>query len=151
MQVRDEKISSLIKKLAQKKSKIEHREKVLKEKERKLKIRRYIEIGVIAAKFGIDQWDDMVLTGIFAEIQELSKANEAINLWKKKGEELSKTALSPLIVSSENEFPEATKDTLKKRKFKWNSFRKEWYGYGLKEEIEELVKICDGQVDIAKG
>ena len=29
--------------------------------------------------------------------------------------------------------------TLKTRKFRWNAFRQEWYGFGKKEELQTLL------------
>lgn len=146
MQMSDEKLAKL-KKLADKKARIEQQEKLIKEKERKIKTRRYIQVGILASKFGIDTFDDLVLAGAFAEMEESSKDSATLNKWKKKGESLSKTNLHPLILSFGKELDDEAKKRLKSQGFKWNSFRNEWQGYGIKEEITKLAEKFDGTVE----
>lgn len=151
MKIEDKKITNLIEKLAKKKAGIEFREKILKDKERKIKTRRFIQVGSIAAKFEIDGLDDETLVGAFAEMQERSKQGNTLAEWKQKGLDLSETRLSPLIVSFAKEVSDEVKASLKEKRFKWNTFRKEWQGYGIREEIETLVKEFGGIVDVAKN
>ncbi len=141
-----EKIADQQEKLAQKKVAIEHKEKLLKLKERKLKTRRFIEVGSMASKYGIDQLDDETLIGAFSEMKERSQQPALLAEWKQKGAEFSTQHPSPLIVSFRKEISDELKDSLKERKFKWNHFRKEWQGYGIKEEVENLVKDALGNV-----
>lgn len=141
-----EKIIDQKEKLAQKKVAIEHKERILRLKERKLKTRRCIEVGSLASRYGIDQLDDETLMGMFSEIKERSQQSAVLDEWKKKGAELSTQQPSPLIISFLKEISDELKHSLKERKFKWNSFRKEWYGYGIKDEVEDLVKDDQGKV-----
>ena len=147
----EEKLTNLMEKLAQKKAEIEQREKVLRDRERKLKTRRFIEVGSIASKFGIDGFDDETLMGAFAELQEKSKQATVLAEWKQKGEALSISRHSPLIISFGNEPSNEVKTVLKEKRFKWNTFNKEWHGYGIKDELEGLIKDFNGKVDIVKG
>lgn len=141
-----EKITDQQEKLAQKKVAIEHKEKLLKLKERKLKTRRFIEVGSLASKYGIDQLDDETLIGAFSEMKERSQQPALLAEWKQKGAEFTTQHPSPLIVSFPKEISDELKDSLKDRKFKWNHFRKEWQGYGIKDEVENLVKDAQGNV-----
>ncbi len=72
--------------LAKKKAKIEAREKLLKVKERQFRIRKFIQIGELAFKTGIDILDTTILLGAFVEIQEKSNEQETLKTWAKKGE-----------------------------------------------------------------
>lgn len=151
MKIKDEKVSELIEKLAEKKARIEHKEKLIREKERKKKVRRFIEIGNIASRFGMDALDDPALIGAFAEMEERSKNPAIMDEWKKRSETLSKGSHLPLMISFGKELTDDMKKFLKENRFRWNTFRKEWHGYGIKQEIEELVKSCHGKVEVARG
>ena len=49
------------------------------------------------------------------------------------------TNTAPLSVKFQEEPIKETKEKLKKLNLKWNSFRKEFYGYGVKKEVEETL------------
>lgn len=145
-----EKIAVLKDKLAQQKAEIEQREKLLRQKERAVKTRRHIEVGVIAAKFGIDELDNETLMGAFADIKEQSSNTEIRNAWKQKGIELSVNRNSPLLVSFAKNPPDEIKAALKEKRFHWNRFCNVWQGYGVREELESLIKDHAGKVDEVK-
>ena len=145
-----EKISDRLKELAEKKEKLKFQERQLREKSRKQKTKRMIEVGSLATNFGIDAFDDLTITGAFAEIQEKSQPAQLEN-WRKKGEALSKKSLTPLLISFGKEPNDYVKMTLRNLRFKWNSMRKEWQGYGIKEEIEKLIHEFQGKVEVANG
>lgn len=145
-----EKISVRLKELAEKKQKLKFQERQLHEKSRKQKTKRMIEVGSIASKFGIDVFDDQTITGAFAEIQEKSQPAQ-LEIWKKKGEALSKRSLTPLLVSFGQEPSDDVKMTLKTLRFKWNSMLRLWQGYGIKDEIEKLVQAFHGKVEVVNG
>ena len=151
MKIEDKILQSPLEKLAAKKAKIEIREKLIKKRERKLKVSRFIEIGTMAARCGIDTLDDDQLIGAFIEIKERSKDHNAVKNWKKNGEEHLKKNCLPLIISFANELDENMKKALKTLNFRWNSFRREWYGYGIKDELEKLIKESHGNIEVAKG
>lgn len=149
--MKEQKLSEMIDKLAQKKAEIEHKERILRDRERKLKDRRFIEVGSIASKFGIDEFDDETLMGAFAEMQERSKQPDTQLEWKQTGVALSTNRRSPLIISFGTDPSDEVKAKLKEMRFGWITFRKEWHGHGTKEEIERLVKEFNGKVDVVKG
>lgn len=151
MQLKDEKIADRLKKIAEKKAKLDFQERLLREKSRKQRTKRLIEIGSIAANFGIDAFDDFTVTGAFAEIQEKAQQPNMIENWRKKGEALSKNSLAPLLISFGKEPTDEMKTILKNRRFKWNSMRREWQGYGIKDEIEKLIQEFSGKVEVASG
>jgi len=151
MPLNDEKIVNRLKKIAEKKAKLDFQERLLREKTRRQRTKRMIEIGSTAASFGIDAFDDLTIKGAFAEIQEKSLQANTIEQWKKKGEALSKRSLLPLLVSFGTEPSDLIKIILKNQRFRWNSMRREWQGYGIKEEMEHLIQDFKGKVEIASG
>lgn len=130
--------------ISAKKEKLEMREKLLRNKERKIQTKRLIQDGELISKAGIDHLDPNALLGALLEIKEKSKNEKSISEWSEKGKALLASHRSegkqPLIVSFDSELLPITKSTLKSLKFKWNPFRKEWYGLGKKEDIESIFK-----------
>ena len=140
--------------LAQKIARLELKEKLIREKERKLKLKRLLELGDIVAKAEIDHLDVETLLGAFLEIKALSAKEERVEKWKAFGKEsldIDKVLNpQPLIVSFESELPMNIKIALRQKKFRWNQFRREWYGYGKKDDIEEFLKGQKANVEIAQ-
>ena len=62
----------------------------------------------------------------------------------------TKKSKAALILSFEIHPPEETRNTLKELKFKWNNFRREYYGYGDKEKISELLKASQVSIQVAE-
>jgi hypothetical protein len=151
MQSKVGKISDRLKKLAEKKEKLKFQEQLLHQKSRKQKTKRMIEIGSIAANFGIDAFDNSTIAGAFAEIHEKFQQPNCVENWRKKGEALSKKSRLPLLVSFGKEPSDDVKMALKSQRFKWNSMRKEWQGYGIKDEIEKLIQEFHGKAEVASG
>lgn len=142
-------------KLAQKFAKLEMKEKLIKEKERKLRTKRLIELGSIITSAGLDDLEKEILLGAFLEIKNLSGKDGKINDWREKGKGFLKTDEElnpqPLIISFASELPGEIKTALKKKKFKWNQFRREWYGYGKKEELEKSLSGLNANVEVASA
>lgn len=138
-------------KLAQKKAILEKREKLLKEKERKIRIKKLIRLGALVSKAGISDLSENVLFGALLELKEEVKNLSTLNRWEKNGAQAFEADMKnnpqQLVISFKQENPEA-KTLLKERQFKRNSFRKEWYGYGKKEELEELLKKYEVAVEV---
>lgn len=149
MQANEEK-TSVLEKLKAQKAKIEQKEKLIKEKERKMKLRRLIQIGTLAARSEIDHLDDPTLSGAFAQIKEGLKNPEMIKKWRQDGEQLDKVNRLPLIVSFAKEPSEELKKVLRNQNFKWVNFRQEWHGYGIKDEIEKLIEPVGGRVEVVR-
>ena len=145
-----EKIAVMKDKLAQQRAGIDQREKLLRQKERAVKTRRYIEVGLIAARLGIDDLDNETLMGAFSNIKEQSANADIRNTWKQKGIELSVNRNSPLLISFSKNPPDEIKAALKEKRFHWNKFCNVWQGYGIKEELESLIKDHAGKVDAVK-
>lgn len=138
-------------KIKKEKQKIEARERLLREKEKKQKTKKLISLGNLLAKFSLDELDDSVLFGALSEIRDMSKDQSNIQRWSKKGKEefsrFDRVEMQPLIISFD-EMPdkEITKE-IKKYKFKFNQFRSEWYGHGVKSEIEDFLKGHNAKVE----
>lgn len=146
MKLKDDKIIDKLKKIAEKETQLELEKRVLREKARKQATKKFIQIGSIAARFELDQLDNLTLAGAFAEIQEMSKNESIKEEWRRKGEASTKTSLCPLLISFGKEPSTDMIDILKNMRFKWNKFHKEWQGYGIKDEIEKLVHEFNGKV-----
>ena len=138
--------------LAIKKERIEKKEKILKAKERKLRIRKLIELGSLVEKAHIGQLQSEALLGAFAEIQLKSKDPETLSKWTETGKiflnQQSSISKTPLIVSFETPPPEEILKQLRGYKFKWNRFRKEWYGYGDKEELASIFEKFSPKITV---
>jgi hypothetical protein len=138
-------------KLAESKKRIEAKEKLLREKERKLKTKEHINRGVLIEKSGLENLNNTTLLGALLEIKELSQDQSRISKWEKKGEEFQNRSLNneqtPLIVSIENNDEKEAVMILRDLKFKWNAFRKEWYGYGVKSDIEKALEPFKANIE----
>lgn len=147
-----EKILEQKEQISAKKAKLEMRERMLKDKERKIRTKRLIQAGELISKAEIEHLDASALLGALLEIKEKSKNAKSIHEWSEKGKavlaEDQAKGDQQLILSFESEFSPLTKSTLKSLKFKWNQFRKEWYGFGKKEEIYSIFKDQDIGVKI---
>ena len=139
------------KKLALKKSRIEAQEKRLKEKERKVRTRRLIELGGLISKAGVDELNNNALLGALLDIKERLKEESTIKKWKDKGaaafEKDRAQNGEALIVSFDSEPPREAKDVLKKLGLRWNRFRREWQGYAKKDILEKELKDFIARVE----
>lgn len=144
----NQKIADKLKEIEDRKSQLRYKEKILKNKGRKIQAKRLIQLSSVLKKCGIDTWDIPTLLGACLELKERGKDLDQLAQWKEKGEGFNQKTPMPLIVIPTSEAPDSFVQTMKDKNFKWNKFRKEWYGYGVKEEIEELVKTYKGRVDI---
>lgn len=132
--------------------KLEKREKMLKEKERKIQTKKLIRSGELISLAQIEHLDPVALLGALLEIREKAEDKNTIKEWTSKGQ--ASLAIDQienaqqLILAFEAELSSEIKSTLKKLKFKWNPFRKEWYGLGKREEIESIFKDCGVHVKI---
>ena len=115
----------------------------MKEREKKHLFNKLIEIGKLASKSSIDNLEKMALLGAFLEIGQ-KRENQSILLenWRKKAEDFLKYSDKNNTVSLSIKFPSPPDkiilDKLKELKFKWNRFRKEFYGLGNKDDISKL-------------
>jgi len=141
-------------KIEMKKKKLLLKEKLLKEKEKQAQARRLTEIGKLARKAQIDHLDEESLLGAFLDIAERHQEQKDLENWKQKAkaflENTTEGAQDALIISfSSNPTPEI-KSLFRELNFKWNSFRKEFYGYGHRRSIEETLSGSDFQIELAE-
>ena len=89
---------------------------------------------------------------MFLEISEKVKEDENIENWKARAEKFlrksEKKVDSPLSITFGDEPAQEVKNLLKEMNFKWNRFRKEYYGYGAKSEIEEKLNGADFTLEV---
>ncbi len=138
--------------IAQKKERLEKKEKLLKQKERKLRTKRLIELGSLIEKIELNDLQGSALFGALLEIKEKSKNKDSIEAWTKKGKEFSARPFavkqSPLAISFAHSPPEAILKILREKSFKWNRFRKEWYGFGDKKSLEDTLKNANATIEV---
>lgn len=150
----NEKILDRKKKIALKKARLERKEKSLMEMERKLRIRKLIELGSLVSKAGIEWMDIDTLFGAFLEIKEKSTNENVLKAWNEKGSQAfifdQKNQSQRLIISFREDPPQETKNALRDMRFRWYAFRREWYGIGKKEEIEKILSNDQANIEIAK-
>ena len=127
-------------KLAQTRARLEKRQKVINEKERKIRLKKIIELGDLIVKAGLEDLDNEVLLGALLEVKEFSTNKGSLKKWAEKWDAwLNLNRPQRLIVSFEKESSAEATNTLRSKKFKWNPFRREWYGFGKKDELQILL------------
>lgn len=142
------------KRVEQQKKKLKLKEILLREKERQRKAKRISEIIDIAFKTHIDLMEDAALYGAFLEIAEKIQLPHIVDEWRKKGEshlnaqqkedDISNTLLA---ISFGSDPGKEIKESLKKMRFRWNPFRKEFCGHGNAHELETLLKSSDFTIE----
>ena len=137
-----------------KKSRLEAKEKLLKQEDRKLHNRRLIEIGTIVSKAGVKDMDNNALLGALLEIKERSSNELTMKEWFENGRAVFQKEIKEigeaLIISFNSEPSKEAKKRLKELRFAWNNFRKEWYGYGKKKELEDIFVGLGAIIECAK-
>ncbi len=135
-----------------KKKKLLIREKMLKEKEKKQKARLFSEIGKLVFRAKIGQMERDAMLGAFLEINENMKIDGNIQAWKERAinflDEQDRSEQQPVAVVFRGEPRKEIREQLKARKFRWNFFRKEFYGHGNKNEIEKLLEGAEFEVEV---
>ena len=126
------------------KAKIKSKEEMLRIKEKKQLFNQLVEIGKVAQKANINDIDRLTLLGAFIEISKVKEDPSKLASWRKQGELLeeknSQSDSSALTIKFSSTPSEANLKKIKELKFKWNRFRKEFYGYGNKETLNNLLK-----------
>ncbi len=133
-------------KLERQKAKLQSQEQKLKLIERKKRTRRLIELGGLIVKAELDSFNNNTLLGALMSLKSSLQTNESlIEEWTSIGaaafEALSQPMddTSPLVITFKTEPPRELKSQLRDLNFKWNPFRKEWYGYGDIKSLSTLV------------
>ncbi len=149
-------VNGKLESIAKKKQDLLKLEKLIKEKEKqkeqKKKLKRKIEIGELASKAKIDRIDTTILYGAFLEIADRISDENNINEWKKYAE-AHKQNTEPveeisLSISFKYEVSQEIKSKLKEMKFQWNKFRKEYYGYANKQQIESMLYGLNYELEV---
>lgn len=146
-------------KLERLKAKLQSQEQKLKLTERKKRTRRLIELGGLIVKAELEELNNNTLLGALLSLKASISNNESlIHQWTEQGArafELQKLSdgvgnspdLIPLIITFKAEPPRELKSKLRDLNFKWNPFRKEWYGYGNLHELKSIIKSANGTVE----
>jgi len=143
------------KKLEQKKARVKQEEIMLKLKERKSRVRHLIELGGLVTKAGIDNLPSDILLGALLSLKEsLNENDRIISSWKIIGETFFTKEIKDkiAILLTFKEQPDSDIRTLiRSHGLKWNSLRKEWYGYinsleKLKEDLNEISNDESGNL-----
>lgn len=140
--------------IAAKKAGLEKKEQEMKTLERKARTRKLIELGNLISKADLEDTDPKILFGALQEIREKLSDEGVSKSWLEKGtrtlENHGKNSLERLIISFSSTPSIELKTALREKRFKWNPWRKEWYGTGKKEEMDKILSGFDANVEIAK-
>lgn len=146
-------------KLERQKAKLQSQEQKLKTLERKKRTRRLIELGGLIANAELEELNNNTLLGALLTLKQQMMENESIlNEWTEQGAQAFEASThvtvedkSPLVITFKTEPPRELKSHLRDLNFKWNPFRKEWYGYGNTHELKLLIKSANGTVESCDG
>ena len=131
------------KNLEQKKNRLKQLEASLNAEERKKRTRRLIEIGGLAAKANLENWESNALLGAFLFLKEKESDQKQMDAWAHKGGTTfaaDKVQKHPVIVKFEASPPEEIRASLKSLGLKWNALRKEWEGYAHITKLKEILE-----------
>ena len=137
------------KNIEQRKNKLKQLETSLNAQERKKRTRKLIEIGGLASKANIEDWNANTLLGAFLSLKEQESNKKQIDAWTQKGGAAfakEKVQKAPVIVKFETQPPEEIRVSLKSLGLKWNALRKEWEGYAQIEKLKEFVSLYKGSI-----
>ena len=128
--------------IEQRKNRLKQLETSLNAQERKTRTRRLIEIGGLAAKANLEDWDTNALLGAFLFLKENESDKKQMEAWAHKGGAVfasEKVHRSPVIVKFETPPSQEIRVSLKSLGLKWNALRQEWEGYTRIEELKKLI------------
>ena len=141
--------------IEEKKKKIQIKERLLKEKEKQVLHKKYLHLGKLVHTTGLSNLNEDALLGAFLEIYNNSKNEQKIHLWEREGQNFSakigQTDQNQIIICFDSEPNPDTKKTLRELQFKWNAFRKEFYGYGDAKDLEILLKTANCKIEVIDG
>jgi len=148
--------------LAQRKNRLKQLEVSLNAQERKKRTRRLIEIGGLAAKANLEDWDTNALLGAFLFLKEKESDKKQMEAWAYKGGAAfaaekakslsSRKRGSPVIVKFETRPTDEIRTSLKSLGLKWNALRQEWEGYAQISKLKEFLgphKISIKELEIS--
>ncbi|EKE09347.1 MAG: hypothetical protein ACD_16C00191G0007 [uncultured bacterium] len=130
------------KNLEQRKNRLKQLEVSLNAQGRKRRTRRLIEIGGLAAKANLEDWNSNALLGAFLSLKEKESDKKQLEAWTHKGGVAfasEKVLKAPVIVKFETRPTDEIRASLKSLGLKWNALRQEWEGYTKIEELKSLL------------
>lgn len=136
-------------KLETAKQKLKERQKLVRDKEKRSSQYRLNNLGKLLVKAKISHLDPDVLLGALFEVSEKAKDEKKIEHWKNISQmhQEQKNKGNAIIISF-NVPPEVKiREKLKELNFKWNSFRGEYYGFGDKNAVSELLKNHECKIE----
>ena len=143
--------------LERQKARLQSQEQKLKTLERKKRTRRLIELGGLIVKAELEELNNNTLLGALLSLKQHITNNETIlHEWTEKGakafEALDQdqsigTDKIPLVITFKSEPSRELKSQLRDFNFKWNPFRKEWYGYGNLYELKSIIKSANRTIE----
>jgi len=128
--------------IEQRKNRLKQLEVSLNAQERKTRTRRLIEIGGLAAKANLEDWDTNALLGAFLFLKENASDPKQMEAWVHKGGAAfaaDKIQKSPVIVKFETRPTDEIRASLKSLGLKWNALRQEWEGYTKIQDLKSLL------------
>jgi hypothetical protein len=136
-------IERRLEKLEIQKNKIKLKERALKETEKRAKVKRLGKIGQLVAKAQIDHLSEDQLFGAFLQIAQEAKSPNRIEEWQKAAQDFDapqNTTQQQLVAVKLGQDPSSeTKSKMTDQGFRWNKFRKEFYGNSSPEEVHDLL------------
>ena len=124
-----------------------------REKENRIKKKLLSELAIFYDKAKRLHLDKDVILGSLLDLAENLLTNEVVEKFKEKAKEYQKkiSAKNPITISLKNPPSSESKLLLKKMKFKWNSFRKEFYGFGDITNIEKQMAGIECSINVIDG
>lgn len=130
-------------KLDEEKKKLLLRSQLLQEQEKKKRSKRFQEIGRLAYKASIDHLDAETLLGVFLDIADNSQQTDFLQKWKSRAQAFLKARseenATPIAIKFKSDVNKEMAQKLKELNFRWNRFRKEYYGYGNKSQLTQIL------------
>ena len=143
-----EDIEKKLEKIAVEKSRLAQKEMLLRKKNEKKEIGRFIEVGRLAAQAGILTLNRETLLGAFLEISSRIADEQLLSSWKKAGEKTLFSNKQDLIISFAEVTSAEITNIMMSHSFRWNRFRKEWHGRGEKELLEKLLEGKNAKIEV---
>jgi hypothetical protein len=147
-------------KLERQKARLQSQEQKLKLTERKKRTRRLIELGGLIVKAELEELNNNTLLGALLSLKSsIAKSETVIPEWteqganafeaqkQREGEGEDGADSTPLVITFKTEPARELKSQLRDLNFKWNPFRKEWYGYGNIKELTSIISSAKGTVE----
>lgn len=143
--------------LERQKARLQSQEQKLKTLERKQRTRRLIELGGLIVKAELEALNNNTLLGALLSLKHhMTNTETIVSEWTEQGaiafeavdqNQSAGTNKTPVVIAFNSEPQRELKSQLRDLNFKWNPFRKEWYGYGNIHELRSLIKSANGTVE----